>query len=96
VSRELAASGIDNMICPRNPSVLKERMNEAEFRALQKRRGGTEARIAILKNNGGRVCRAKGHGNRARAVAFGVLAHNLWWIARKIREQEYDERLRAA
>lgn len=89
VSKELAADGIDNLICPRNAAALKERMGEEPFRTLQKRRGGTEARIAILKNNGGgRVCRAKGFANRARAVAFGVLAHNLWWIARKIRECE--------
>lgn len=97
IRRELHGADIANLICPRNPAELKERMQEKAFRLLQRRRGGTEARIAILKNNGGgRVCRAKGYTNRARAVAFGVLAHNLWWIARKIREREQDELLRQA
>lgn len=96
VAAELVDRGIENMICPRDPAKLKECMSQEEFRVLQKRRGGTEARIAILKNNGGRVCRAKGYDHRARAVAFGVLSHNLWWVARKIRQQEHDERLRAS
>ena len=52
-------------------------MSNATFSALQKRRGGTEARIAIFKNNrGGRVCRAKGFENRVIAVAFSVFALN--------------------
>ena len=71
--------------CPREVKVLRERMKEREFRELQKRRGGTEARIAILTNRwlGGKV-RAKGHEHRALAVGWGVLAHNLWFIARKL------------
>ena len=71
--------------CPRDVNVLRKRMNEPDFRHLQKRRGGTEARIAILTNRwlGGRV-RAKGVKNRALAVGWGVLAHNLWFIARKL------------
>ena len=52
-------------------------------------RGSTEARIAILKNNGGgRVLpgeRLRQPGHRCRLGA--CLSHNLWWIARKIRER---------
>ena len=65
---ELGEDGIVSHICPRNAAKLKELMCDESFRSLQKRRGGTEARIAILKNKrGGRVCRAKGFENRARA-----------------------------
>lgn len=81
---DLEEQGIANQICPRNPEALRERMGDQRFRGLQKRRGGTEARIAILKNKGdGRVCRAKGFAARERAVACGVLSHNLLWIARR-------------
>jgi hypothetical protein len=89
VARELDDADIANLICPRNPATLKERMGESFFAAMQKRRGSTEARIAILKNNGGgRVCRAKGFNNRAIAVGFGVLAHNLWMVARLLAAQD--------
>lgn len=74
--------------CPREVNVLRKRMKEQEFRDLQKRRGGTEARISILTNRwlGGKV-RAKGNENRVLAVGWGVLAHNLWFIARKLSDQ---------
>jgi len=45
---------------------------------------GTETRIAILENNGGRV-------SRARTIGFGVLVHNLWWIARTVRKKRKAE-----
>lgn len=87
--RELSGEGIANFICPKSVHGLRERMKEETFRHWQKRRAGTEARIAILKHQGrGRVCRAKGYDHRALAVGWGVLAHNLWWIARKVRENE--------
>lgn len=95
VAKCLSGADIDNIVCPRNPAKLKERMSEQNFARMQKRRAGTEARIAILKNNGGRVCRAKGFNNRARAIGFGVLAHNLWWIARTVRESRKTEPIAA-
>jgi hypothetical protein len=80
----LQEQDIFNAICPKDPKLLRERMGEERFRGLQKRRAGTEARIAIFKNHGaGRVCRAKGFDNRERTVACGVLSHNLLWIARR-------------
>lgn len=81
----LKALDIYDASCPRQIPLLSERMQEDRFKALQKRRGGTEARIAILTNRwlGGRL-RAKGHAHRARAVAWGVLGHNLWLVARKL------------
>lgn len=82
--KELERQGIADQICPRDPAALRRRMGQERFRLLQKRRAGTEARIAIFKNHGaGRVCRAKGFDNRERTVACGVLSHNLLWIARR-------------
>jgi len=85
----LSEHDITSMICPKNPSTLKERLKDPQFRALQTRRGGTEARISIFKNHtGSRVWRAKGHTNRQLAVGWSALAHNLQWVARQVREQQ--------
>jgi hypothetical protein len=79
----LAEAGIFNGICPRQPQQLKERMKEQKFVNLQRRRSQTEARIGILKNGFfGRPMRAKGFAHRELAVAWGVLTHNLWMLAR--------------
>ena len=79
----LATAGIFNGICPRHPQQLKDRMQEQKFVRLQRRRSQTEARIGILKNGFfGRPMRAKGFAHRELAVAWGVLTHNLWMLAR--------------
>jgi hypothetical protein len=44
----LRGNGIYDATCPRDPKVLKERMKEGLFTQLLRRRGSTEARIAIL------------------------------------------------
>ena len=44
----LEKKGITNAICSRNPSVLKEQLQEKSFCKYQKRRASTEARIAIF------------------------------------------------
>ncbi len=85
LSSLLEEKGIYDATCPRDPAEMAGRMGEEEFASLQRRRGGTESRIATLRNIwlGGRV-RAKGHAHRALAVGWGVLAHNLWFVARKL------------
>lgn len=80
--------GIYNAICPKAPSELKKRMQEAEFAQLQQRRSQTEARISIFKNGFlGSPLLSQGYGNQQREVAWSVLAHNLWVIARLPRGQ---------
>jgi hypothetical protein len=70
-------------LCPRPPSLLRERMKEEKFARLQRRRAQTEARIAILKRNFlGRPMRARSFEHRELALAWGVLTHNLWMLAR--------------
>ena len=79
----LEREAVFNGMCPRNPHRMKQRLGEEEFVALQKRRSQTEGRIGIFKNVFlGRPLRAKGFEHRKRAVAWAVLAHNLWVLAR--------------
>lgn len=93
----LSERGIGSMICPKDPERLKQRLDkEPLFGQMQTRRGGTEARVAVLKNHtGARVWRAKGFENRACAVGWSVLAHNLQWVARRVREEQEGERQQA-
>ena len=79
----LEKDGIYNAICPKSPAELKKRMKDSEFVELQQRRSQTEARISIFKNGFlGSPLLSKGHENQSREVAWSVLAHNLWVIAR--------------
>lgn len=89
----LSAAGIYNGICPRSPASLKQRLQEDRFVDCQRRRSQTEARIGIFKNRFlGRPLRTKGFERRELAVAWGVLAHNLWVIARlPLREEAATE-----
>jgi hypothetical protein len=85
--------GIYNGICPRSPAALKQRLQEEKFVDSQRRRSQTEARIGIFKNQFlGRPLKAKGFKHRELAVAWGVLTHNLWVIARMpLREEAATE-----
>ena len=82
----LEEDGIYNAICPKAPEELKKRMKDGKFVELQKRRSQTEARISIFKNGFlGSPLLSKGQANQEREVAWNVLAHNLWVIARQPR-----------
>jgi IS5 family transposase len=84
----LEKEGICNAICPKSPAELKKRMQDPDFVELQRRRSQTEARISIFKNGFlGSPLLSKGHENQSREVAWSVLAHNLWVIARLPQEQ---------
>ena len=76
--------GVFNGLCPKNPQELAHRMeNDEVFAAALSRRAQTEGRVAILKNlflEG--TPKAKGFKNRQMQVAWAVLAHNLWVVAR--------------
>jgi len=79
----LEADEVYNAICPRSVIELRKRMKEDDFVRLQTRRAQTEPRIAIFKNGFlGRPLRSKGFAHRENRVAWAVLAHNLWVLAR--------------
>jgi len=91
--RYLEKAGIENNICPKSVPALQEKMQQASFCENQKRRGQTEGRIGILKNEFlGNPLKSKGFASRQMSVAWAVLTHNLWVIARLLRAQ--DERNR--
>jgi hypothetical protein len=82
-SRALAEGGTFDGLCPRNPAQLSRKLKGQKFARLQRRRAQTEARIGILKQSFlGRPMRAKGFTHRELALAWGVLTHNLWRLAR--------------
>jgi len=79
----LKDAGIANGMCPRSPQQLAARLEEVEFRELQRRRSQTEGRIAIVKQTflGGRL-HTKGHAHQSAEMAWVIFAHNVWVIAR--------------
>lgn len=80
--RWLEREGIFSALCPRGVAELGQRLKEARFVALQKRRSQTEGRIGIMKNEFlGRPLRSKGFEHRELAVAWAVLGHNLWLLS---------------
>ena len=88
-SQTLAEGGTFDGLCPRNPAQLRQKMKGQKFARLQRRRAQTEARIGILKQGFlGRPMRAKGFAHRELALAWGVLTHNLWMLARMRKNQK--------
>jgi hypothetical protein len=90
---DLEALDIVNAICPRSVPLLVEKLEDEEFCRLQKRRGGTEARIGIFKNAYlGSPLRSKGFKNRRTRIEWCILAHNLWKLARMaaLRREELE------
>ena len=85
---QLAQHHIYDAVCPRDPQELGRRFGEERFAGLQLRRGSTEGRIAILKQRQGRRLRSRGFDHRYLAVAWGVLGHNLWIVARLLTDQQ--------
>ncbi len=93
----LAAEGIYNGVCPRDPRRLRQRSGSWKFQRLQRRRAQTEGRIAIVKNVflGARP-RSKGFAHRQLTVTWTVLVHNLWVLARWQRAAQVQARHAAA
>ncbi|MFW5735663.1 MAG: transposase, partial [Oceanidesulfovibrio sp.] len=84
-SKQLAELGIEDCTLPRDPQELNRRMRNPKFANLHRRRAQTEARIGIFKNCFvRRTVPAKGLDNQRIHIAWAVLAHNLWVIARII------------
>ena len=79
----LAANGLHSGLCPRDPHELARRLQDPAVKAGMKRRGGTEARVAIFKNVFmGSPAKGRSFGARERACGWAVLTHNLWVLAR--------------
>ena len=89
----LKKNDIFNAVCPRNPRLLLERLEEDEFRAAQNRRSQTEARISILSNCFcGSPMKQKGFDNRHIHMGLSILSHNLWVLGRlKIAQEQAQQ-----
>ena len=81
--KDLKRRGITNFMCPKSAKELEVKLEDRDFRYHQKRRGQTEARIGIFKNNFlGKPLKNKDFGYKEESVSWSILAHNLWLIAR--------------
>jgi hypothetical protein len=79
----LKEKGIFNAICPKKPSKLKERLQDIKFVAFSKRRNQTEGRIGIFTGSFiGKPLRTRDFKHKQLAITWGVLAHDLWVLAR--------------
>jgi len=79
----LAKRNIENNLCPRNGVQMQKHLQDEDFARHQLRRGQTEGRIGILKNCFlGTPFRNKGFSSRERGLAWRILVHNLWVLAR--------------
>ena len=81
--------------CPKSVDLLKQSMEDPEFKKSQKRRCQTEARIAILKNvyQRGRTL-SKGITSQRLELSWVMLTHNLCKLA-QMRMQEAKKRKEA-
>jgi hypothetical protein len=93
----LGKEKIFNAVCPKNPRTLITRLQDPTFVSMQKRRSSTEGRISIFKNIFLQGClRVKGFAHRELAVAWHVLAHNFWVLARLPKAPQQNELALAA
>ncbi len=80
---------IKNALCPRNVIELKCKQQDEQFVEFQKRRGQTEGRVGILKNLFIGFCLpVKGIERQKTHVAFCILSHNLWVLARMMAQEK--------
>ena len=87
--------GVTSYILPRSPRLMAEAMENESFRAAQKRRAQTEGRIGIVKNVFiGETLSGKGYDHQRIEVAWNILAHNLWVLARMAIRNLREERER--
>ncbi len=77
-----------NAVAAKDPLRLQRQREKSRFVKEQTRRAQTEGRIGIIKVNFiGDPMPAKGFAGRSLRVAWAVLAHNLWVIARLSEKQ---------
>jgi hypothetical protein len=89
--------GVRSGLCPRNPIELKAKMTDPAYRQGMKRRGGTEARVAIFKNVIlSNPMREKSLAAREKACGWAVLSHNLWVLGRMEQADKKQAKEKAA
>ncbi|MCP4342861.1 MAG: hypothetical protein GY799_29260 [Desulfobulbaceae bacterium] len=91
--KHMESNDIFNAVCPRNPILLAQRLQEDKFREAQNRRSQTEARIAILSHCFcGATMKQKGFDHRHIHMGMSILSHNLWVLGRlKIKQEKESQ-----
>ena len=89
VDKVLKGKGIKNHIFPRKTEELKKKQKQISFNEATNRRSQTEGRIGIIKSSflGGKL-KSKGYQNQSKQVAWAILAHNFWVLARMPMQME--------
>jgi len=78
-------------LCPRSPLEMVAKLQDPKFQKLQKRRAQTEGRIGIIKNDflSGSLYERE-FDDKEVTVAWAVLTHNLWKLARMVIDQKKE------
>lgn len=94
--RFLRDRNINDYMCPKPVEELRMRLQDKIFSKHQTRRAQTEARIGIFKNSFlGKPLRSKCFDNRNLNVAWAVLTHNLWVLARMPMKNVEEQKISA-
>ena len=86
--KETLGLDILNAVASKNVHKLIEQLKNENIALHLKRRGSTEARIAIVKGITNNPMRQKGIANRRTHFAWAILTHNIFKAARMLRLQE--------
>jgi hypothetical protein len=91
--KSLVENNIKSGLCERDVQLLQKRLlEEKDYARGLKRRGATEARIAIIKKCfTGNPSRAKGREHIGQAVGWAVLTHNVWVLARREQNRRREQ-----
>ncbi|MCC5025834.1 MAG: hypothetical protein J6386_24970 [Candidatus Synoicihabitans palmerolidicus] len=83
----MAETDIYDATCPPRSAAAATAHAGAAVRGAPTSPGFDGGRIAIIKQRQGKRLRARGFTNRYLAVAWSILGHNLWLIARLLADQ---------
>ena len=86
--KETLGLDILNAVASKNVRKLIEQLKNKDIALHLKRRGSTEARIAIVKGITGNPMLQKGIANRRTHFAWAILTHNIFKAARMLRLQD--------
>lgn len=88
----LKKCSIEDFMCPRPPRALLDRLQEPDFLKHQRRRAQTEGRIGILKQKFlGKPLKSKNFEHRNISIAWAILTHNLWLVARLPQKESLEK-----
>ncbi len=82
---------ISSGITPKDVTILMEKMKDPDFKARQKRRANTEAKIAHIKWTANNPMKQKGIRNRKIHLGLSVLTRNIFKLAGILRTQQAEK-----